>query len=65
MPTFAEALAKDGEERAFQLANRVLTGVLLVHVAADACWASCSPSRIDATCLAGTAFRRRGGGGSC
>ena len=29
VPTFAEAFARDGRERAFQIANRVLTGVLL------------------------------------
>ena len=30
LPTFAEAFSRDGKVRAFQLANRVLTGVLLV-----------------------------------
>lgn len=29
VPTFSDAFAKDGQERAFQIANRVLTGVLL------------------------------------
>jgi putative peptidoglycan lipid II flippase len=29
VPTFAEAFARDGRERAFQVANRVLTGALL------------------------------------
>jgi putative peptidoglycan lipid II flippase len=30
VPTFAEAFARQGRERAFQIANRVLTGILLV-----------------------------------
>ena len=60
VPTFTEAFARDGRERAFQLANRVLTGVLLCTGAGDAWWVWCSPGRSPICCRMGSGARWRG-----